>query len=290
MNKLNNSKIVLDGNLAKKLKIYKYEGAVLAALTVIIGFISFWPLRNSESRYLPKAPLSIIIYIILAIDVIFALSALFVFKRGNRIDTEPHGKLRYINSIVILSELPVFVYIGKRFVESGFNMLTLFLAITALFALLYNSIQILERREPAAAAFFGYFQILFCVIIIAELYLDLAVEMNAPVKLLIEFSAAAIILSTLADIRSLIGRPADKQHVFSKLLVAFLCPLSLISAVIIFSGNNEKYQENYLYYSLFLFAYGICVIVKLISSRIASSPETSDQAQPMPEQEESEQI
>ena len=64
-----------------KLTIYKLCTAAILALVAVVGLISFLAFFEGDARYFKSSPIAIILYIILAIAVIVAISAAFLSKK-----------------------------------------------------------------------------------------------------------------------------------------------------------------------------------------------------------------
>ena len=239
----------------KLLKAYKLGTAAVLALTAVLGLISFLAFFDSGARYFENSPIKIILYVILALAVLFAISAAFTSKRIGKIEIAP--KAPYSLSLIpTATAIAVFAIAATETAKGDNSTLSIIIAISLLGAALYHLADVLNFSGAARLAL-GYVKILFCVLIIAKLYLDFKVELNSPIKLLAQFSAATAVLSTLSDLRSLIDRESTGYFILSKICYLTASLLGAIAALTEVVCNLDKYNLDLLIYPILFFAAAI---------------------------------
>jgi len=243
-------------------KIYKYVSLALTAITCVFGALSFYKCSEECGNYLPTSPLTNVFCVILVIDVIFAISAMLLFKKAGRILTE--NKIPKYFSLIPAAAATYCLVTLSTSTERG--VLDIFLMICAALTLLF-CISRTVKLNDALALCAGYGQVIFGILLVARIYLDSSIEMNAPTKLLLQFAAITVSFSTLSDIRVLIDKSNAIQFVSSKALVACLCPVAFI-AVTTLQRVKDGTDKEYLCFALFLLAYAACEIVKLFTANV----------------------
>ncbi len=243
-------------------KTYKYATILLALLTCALGASVFILFSEESGNYLTSSSLTVVFYVLLCIDVIFAISASFLFKRADGISCE--SKIaRYTNLVPAAAATYCLVTLSTSTERS---ILDILLIITAAFTVLF-CVSKTAKLPDALSIGAGYGQILFCVLIVVKFYLDLSVEINAPAKLLLQFSAILAAFSTLSDIRCILGRSNAAQFVFSKTLVACLSPVAFVAVLTLPKASTGELRD-YLCYAVFLLTYAICEISSLLLATV----------------------
>lgn len=250
-----------------KLKIYK-RGALIYALSAIaITTAAFIIGAEEGSRYLSDNFFTYLFYVFVSISVIFAVTAVFFFK-GHGIthgDRGGAGQAPWASLLTAAGAICVIFTSIKEMVGEGGGLSAFSLAIilSALFAVtlsLYGLFPISDGLSVAS----GYMQIMLCILMIAKLYLDHSLEMNAPVKLLGQFALVSVMIGTLSDVRILIGRSRAGLYLFTKICVAVLPTVATVGALIGIVTSPEKYSSIYLVAPLFALSYAIPSTIKLM--------------------------
>ncbi len=251
---------------ARLLSIYKLITVGLAIVTVIASLLAYTSAMNNGSRFFNDSAASVILYVVLAIDMLFAFSALFLFKKNQKI--ESHSKLAsYSAAIPCLASVLVLVWSFIDASKKPDNVWAILIALASVFSAFYFLAQII-RFDSTLILISGYVSIFLCLFIIAKLYVDLAIEMNSPVKLAIQFAAAAVATSILSDLRNLIDRPGPSQFVFSKvctIMLALFCAAGTFTEAI---ESALRYGWAYVIYPIFLIAYAIFSSVELFTADV----------------------
>ena len=184
------------------LSAYKIGTAVLAALVGVFGTLAYLTSMTATGRYFTVSASVIILYVAIAVAVIFSFASAFLFPKG--IGIESKSKIaRYATVIPTVAIFPVIASYAKELLGDAKSTLTIIVAVSALISLIYFISTIFDLSK-ALSAFSGYILILFCIAVIAVLHTDSSVEMNSPVKISLQFTAAFTALSILSDIRNLI--------------------------------------------------------------------------------------
>lgn len=253
------------------LSAYKIGTAVLAALVGVFGTLAYLTSMTANGRYFTVSASVIILYVAIAVAVIFSFASAFLFPKG--IGIESKSKIaRYATVIPTVAIFPVIASYAKELLGDAKSTLTIIVAVSALISLIYFISTIFDLSK-ALSAFSGYILILFCIAVIAVLHTDSSVEMNSPVKISLQFTAAFTALSILSDIRNLIVGHSCLQYIFSKVT---LLPLSILSLVGSLIAASRGYDSKYLTFSIFFFACAIRSSLDLFTSS-ASVPQVAQE-------------
>jgi hypothetical protein len=84
----------------------------------------------------------------------------------------------------------------------------------------------------------------------------------------LQFSAVAVMISTVSDLRDIAGRPISAYFVISKLFAAALPILYFVAFVTEIAPNMSKYSHEYAIFAPFFLCYGITSAIKLISFKL----------------------
>ncbi len=259
-----------------KLKIYRYSTLIYVILAVVATAAAFIAGAKEESRYLSDTIFTYLFYGFIALSSIFAISAIFGFK-GHGIS---HGERGESSRAPILSSLLgagaiclIITRIAEIVKKAGGSTATVFdvlIILTAVFVVIYSLSELIPIGE-SLTLISGYFQIILCILIISEFYLDHSVEMNAPIKLLAQFALASVILGTLSDLRILIGRSHAGLYLFTKICAILIPIVSTVASIIEILTAPEEYTVIYLVASLFTLSYAIPSLVKLMKARVVKT-------------------
>ena len=253
------------------LSAYKIGTAVLAALVGVFGTLAYLTSMTANGRYFTVSASVIILYVAIAVAVIFSFASAFLFPKG--IGIESKSKIaRYATVIPTVAIFPVIASYAKELLGDAKSTLTIIVAVSALISLIYFISTIFDLSK-ALSAFSGYILILFCIAVIAVLHTDSSVEMNSPVKISLQFTAAFTALSILSDIRNLIVGHSCLQYIFSKVT---LLPLSILSLVGSLIAASRGYDSKYLAFSIFFFACAIRSSLDLFTAS-ASVPQVAQE-------------
>lgn len=263
--------------------IYKIASTIMIAMLMIISAVAFALFFNRDSRYLISSPVVFALYGALAITVIFALSALFMLK-GTTLTLPAPTANRIIAAISAgTSAVPFIYYIysdasakiaaitsdagsAAASYEGLDTLATMITVVSAVSTLC--SLYLVIRGSKVAALISGYGRVIFLALIITKLYLDFSVELNSPVKILVQFGAAAAMLATTAQLRPLIGKHGAPYFVLTQFLSAALCLLCFVLFATEIAPNFAKYTTDLFVFPIMLLLFGIESAVNLFACRI----------------------
>ena len=262
------------------LKAYKIAAAVISGLLVIASVIAFTLGFEADIRYFNDSYLSLPLAIAALAALSLAVSSLFLFK-GTSIDRYPEPLMKFVSMLPMIalirlaihavwSELLRLSQAKIDGIDTAIDLWAVLLLITAIIASIYNLAEIFSRSK-ALKLVTGLAQILFCIVTIAKLYVDLSVEINSPIKLIVQFAAASVILCTLSDLRQELEIPNAFIFVSSRITSI---SLGIVTAVAFFAEilqHADKYGEDYSIYPLVFIAYGIKSAVELFPSSFVKS-------------------
>lgn len=232
----------------KKINAYAIVSTSIATVASVLGLLSVLFAQDGHSRYFENTALTLCFYIILGLGGIFAFSALLVVARK----VSPFSsRLRCplpLDLLCTLSALFCILAVTDSDLSTAWKTALL---IGFVCSAAYNSLGLLKRNAPSFKLVLGYLQIALGAVIISNLYLDHIIEINSPFKLLIQFAAAAMMLSTLSDVRYLSGRGSLKAHVCYKsisIILGLVCGIVLIT---VFCKGELQLNELYFPYAVF---------------------------------------
>jgi len=253
--------------------MYKLGTAVILFLTVAVGLIAFLAFFENDSRYFEDSPAKIILYVILALAVVFAISAFFTSKKIGKIEIAQ--KTSYNLSLIpTATAIAVFAIAATEITKGDNGTISIIMAISLLGVALYHLSDVLKFSSSARLAL-GYVKIIFCILLIAKLYIDFKVELNAPIKLLTQFSAATLVLSTLSDLRFLIDRASTGYFICSKICHLTVSLLGAVGALTEVVCNLEKYSIDLLIYPIFFLSAAIPTAVNFFTASVSIEADES---------------
>ena len=261
-----------------RLKIYKRGALIYAILALAVTVAAFIIGAKAENRYLSDNLFTYLFYVSIALTVIFAVSALFSFK-GHGICRSERSKSSILSALTCAGVICIDVTVLPTVVSGEAGVLGIPILIASLFAILFSLSDIFPLGK-GLTILSGYAQIFFCLFLIAKLYLGHSVEMNAPVKLLSQFSLAAVALGTLSELRILLDRSVAGMYVLSAIFSATL-PIAATAASLIEALTDPvKYTSIYLAAPLFALSFAIPSLLKLMKARVikTESNEPNDES------------
>ena len=255
-------------------KAYKIAAIAIFIALAVASALAFTRGFESDIRYFKDSPLTVVLAISSVAALGLAVSSLFVFK-GQKATSHPEPLFRFVAMLPMIAMIRLIIHfiwseysrLAQSSEKATLDVWVIFIVITAVFSVIYNLSEIFEMNKPLKLIS-GLMQIIFCIIAIASLYVDFTVELNSPVKLLIQFSAAAMLLCMLADLRKELDLPNAAAFTLSR-----ICSVSmgLVSAVALFAEilpNADKYPDSYSVYALVFIVCGIKSAVEYFSSPI----------------------
>ncbi len=243
----------------KKRAIYMLISLFLTAITAVLGIYVTILSRDNGTRYFSDIQASSLLCLSLSAAITFDISAIFVFKGSRSAPIQAKVNQSSWIELITVPSILLPAYLAFKDVEGG-SLATVFCVSAVVLA--SACIIAAFTKSPSLKVIKSYLEVLFCILIITSLYLDLVVELNSPYKLLIQFAAAIIILSALADARLMFSRCSAKLFVFAKLTTITLCTLSAAVNITCFAYKGPIQDQAYLFYSLFFAAKSICTLIE----------------------------
>ena len=266
-----------------KFSKYKRLSLLMIALTAIAGIVLFTFLAESNSKYFESSPLTAICYAVIVSTIAVAVLAVFFLKNAGNIDTASCARPKYLNLIIALAVAYVFFTTGKQLANSQSVRIWLIIAALTAFSLIYFTSNYVETNKTLSQLS-GYLHILLCVLIIGKLYFDHSVETNAPLKLMIQFTACASALTTVNNLRASILGCNTARYAGSKLILISLASLSGIGAIYAAVAGRDVYSSDYWVFPALFFATAVLEAVEYFSAQTtdpsASAPADSADASP----------
>ena len=244
------------------LKLCKAGTAVALLLITAFSALTFSTRIEDTRRYFASSSFTFIFYALIILTLLFAIVMSLLLKKADRLAPTDNAASKYSSLLPAIALIPILI---QAFRTTPRNFFSVAIMATALFSVVF-CLTSLSTMPKSLALISGYMQILFCIFIIAKLYLDHSVELNAPVKVLTQFAAAATTLSVVADLRYLVERPVTAQFIFSKSAAILFSLISGIGALTEVLPHPDKYGTDYLIFPIFFFAYGIHTAVRFFSA------------------------
>ncbi len=283
-----------DCSARKSAKAFKVASAALIVSALATGSIAFATSFQPEARYFTASPLVWVLYALLVVAVIFSISAPLIFKRREIDVCNRVGRKIFSLLTAAASTIPFIYYIYSDLTAraaasvapsgsvesfySGLDGVTILVTVTSLFVVIF-SLSIAFNLNKTLTLISGYGQVVFCAAIITKLYLDFSVELNSPIKLLLQFSAAAVMIGTVNDLRVFADKPQTAALISSKFMTALICLLNFAGFVFEVAPNIEKYGYDYAAFSILFLFYGIASAFTLfmISTKSPSCEELAEE-------------
>jgi hypothetical protein len=121
----------------------------------------------------------------------------------------------------------------------------------------------------------GYCHVFFLISVLSMLYLDFTVELNAPMKLFVQFTAMAAILSTLSDLRITIGRESVGFYAFTHINLLILSLFTSVGAIVETIPHFSDYGAAYTILPLYLLSLAIPCSVRFFCTVLHAKSPTS---------------
>lgn len=256
---------------AKIYRIYKAVAIILTFATILLTTVTVCTRANADSRYVSSSPIAILLYAVVAVGVLFSLSAAFVLKKSaNIFESKTNAVTKAVSFLPVAGAIICFFQSLLSMSDRSSGATPIIILLTAAFAVLYH-LSFSLSFPPALKLISGYAQMILCIVVIAQLYLDFSVELNSTAKLLLQFSLVAMMLNTVSDLKILIGKPSASQYMMSKSLLLCLAPTSFVLiAMMQISSPSLFSNSSYLIYSVYCFAESINAAVGLFSSGLST--------------------
>lgn len=242
--------------------LYKLGSSAAAILSVLIGIVLFQYQMNG-SRYFSSTSATTVSLILLSINVGFALTPVFLFKKGVSFSEDHFASVKYHFAL----PSAVAIVCSIALLTSSSSTLVLATALLALPSSAYTAC-IAIGKHKSLTAILGYFHIAFLVAILSMLYTDFSIELNAPMKLFIQFTGMAAILSALADIRIVIGKESVGFYTFSKIAMMVLSFFTTIGVFFEVIPNYESYGIAYVIFPLYFLSLTIPSTIRFFCSTL----------------------
>lgn len=227
--------------------LYKIGAVSVTVLNILMSIVLFAKNMQEGTRYFQSTSAVKCTLILFIINVCFAASAFIVFRNG---ESKPVINMGLSKYAFLFPAVAAVACIFTCIYGEKFSSIQMILIISALGSIIFAVSHI--TSVPASASIIsGYIQLIFYLLIIYRLYVDFSIEMNAPIKLFIQITAAAAMINTLSDIRFLIGRESVRLFSFSKITFTILSVFTFVGAVIEVAPNVEMYGKDYVIFPFY---------------------------------------
>lgn len=274
-------------------RIFKIASLALALALIATAAISFAIGFDERVRYFINSPVNIPLAVILALTVVCAIASLFIFKgravkRNRNLIFGIFAMLPAIATIRLALQSAwdaLLAFGAQENGERAFDVWAVLAIVTALLSILYCFTEFFDLGK-VVKLLSGYGQVLFCVVTVAKFYVDFSVELNSPIKLIIQFAAVAVLLCTLSDMREFLGRANASFFAASRLLsiaLGILAAFALFAEIIPSVGAEFTYGNDYRTFALvfILFAVKSCfeLAVTPMGEKLPREKDTDEEEQ-----------
>lgn len=240
--------------------IYAVCAAAITILSAISGVISVFAFYTSGERYFNSTVPS---YIMLASSLLAVILALrIIIKPKCTVISEVRSDSS--NAIMLLPAAPALIcFFGAASSDTAIA-LKIALCACSFFVAAYHVSASLKLSKSVTLVL-SYLKVIFCILIVTSLHIDLSIESNSPFKLLIQFAAISVMVSTLADAKKLLSKATVRYFTVAKIISASLCMLAGSTILSVFLTESKALGEEYLCYSLFLISdslLSVCLLAR----------------------------
>ena len=254
------------------LNLYKIGVVTVAVLNVLMSIVLFSKNMQSGTRYFQETSAVRCTLALFVINVIFAFTTFIVFRKGESKPVVNMGVLKhsFLFPAVAAAACVFSCFYGEKLTSMHFA-----LAACALCSIIFALSHVIDIPK-VAAIITGYIQIVFFIIIIFRLYVDFSVEMNAPAKLFLQFTALGAMINTLSDVRFFVDRESVRLFVFSKLSFACISIFTFTAALIHVAPNMAAYGKDYVIFPFYFFCAAIPCLIQLFTTSLESRKKNAD--------------
>ena len=271
--------------MARKLnaRIFILITVLLALICTALRTVAMYTAFDADIGYFKSGALSTVSDIISLASIIAIIILAMLTKKStatvsdlNRANT-PFAYIQLVNAAFLIIDSFFFLIL---YMQSK-SVLDLLLVISGIPAAVYFVISYLYKNDiikisAATVAGLGMLVILWALLCIAHVYFDNFVQMNSPIKNSIQFGFLSIMISMLADIRYLIGRPSPRFYLCAHGLAFFLCLVGTVPYEL-YDPRMSFIDGNY-YYRLVGTMFWWCIFVAVPSLRAFTSAHKDKQA------------
>lgn len=136
-----------------------------------------------------------------------------------------------------------------------------FLLLAALYSFLI-SLPKFRNNRTTALTFIGFFAILSCIVLTAYFYFDASVEMNAPIKTLVQLGLLCATVYYTGELRYLLGRPQPRLFLTLCTWMIAFGSLSAVALPIAFCVDKLK-RVDYTAGALLIFCITLTALSRL---------------------------
>lgn len=257
-NKLSNSRL---------LYIYKVGNIALSLICALICAMGTLFFYDYNPGYFKAGAVTVILYIAIAVSIIFAVSATILPKRDFKLSS-PTSRA----SLPIISIIPAcaFVYYAISLTPSAFAgsgnskpyILQIVFAILAFLYFFISAIEISDNKNIIAIS--GLASLVSPILIAVNSYFDYTEVMNGPEKLFMQFATVLFALFIVNEVRFALDKSYPRFYVCIASLSSVFCTTSAANKICILSKNTHLASNESLSLAALLLCLGIYSALRLI--------------------------
>lgn len=237
--------------------ILKYIAYALILLGAILQTVAMLTSYEAATHYFPVgAPLPILAFLSVLVGALCGVSSAILS------DKQATAGSPFSSPYASIASCVGFLLGGILMLLTASDLLSLIAALLLLFSALYAFLTgtSLVRKKPSAMVLLGFLVIAACAVGNVYCYFDVSLEMNAPVKTVLQMALLFSMLYFTGEIRFFLGREKKRLYLILSYCALAACALSAPSIpVSYFLGILPRYD----YYALSVVTLGILVSIPL---------------------------
>ena len=264
--------------------------AILQTLAILFSY------EDTSNYFVPGAHLPIAAIIFALISLLTGLATAFLHRPRDKKEIASHfHSLHYVTAFGFLCALSGIMLEliqkalktwerhtdSQRFFEDYLNglriKLTLLCVPFLILAICYCILLARKgyKKDPQQTAWLGLAAVIACALLSANLYFDMSIEMNAPVKIFSQGGCLCAMVFFTAELRRLLEKKfATLLLALSNLLISMISLSSLAFPVAYLTGAIDRFEH--FAYALFL----LCMLPTALGQILDLSIDTSQKSDP----------
>ena len=260
-NKLNNSKL---------LYIYKVGNVALSLACAVICALATLFFYDYNPGYFKMGATTVILYIAIAIAIVFAISATVILKKDFKLASPTSRESHPLISIIPAC---AFIYYTISLTPAAFSgsskPSTYFLQIAlAIISFAYFFISAVEISiDKSILTVLGLASIASPILIAVKSYFDYTTVMNGPEKLFMQFGMIFFALFIINEVRFVLDRSYPRFYICIASLSSVFCITSAANKICILAKNPTFVTNESLSLAVILLAFGVYSALRLIFAK-----------------------
>ena len=238
----------------KGLKLFGICTLCLTVLCVIFRIVALLFFFEPQiGYYVSGSPVAIIAEYLPALCALLGIVFCFIPKTRVSATTPQFSKITKLSAYVPAATFTLWTVLFAISLTTYSVLSLLFLISGALSAAFYFYFALRKKTDTSGVVIlFGAFNIVWCVIALASSYFDVAVQMNAPHKIIFQFALLCAMILIVNEMR--VGSDVVKSrfHLFSSCISTVLLATSALPSIIAFLLGKMPASYSVIVYEFIL--------------------------------------